>query len=296
MAQKTIITLIDDLDPDGELVADETVSFALDGVAYEIDLTTENAHVLRARLKQFKEAARVIKAGPRRVARPMTEPAGDGATLSRHRNGDDPADIRAWALQAGLTLPTRGRLPAKVGAAYRAAKGHNHAPLEELLREQQNDTATPAPAKSRRPLKAPKEAPHEKPAPAQDAPDNSDQDPNEAAAAQHYKPLTQLSPDALKKKWEKRTAHGCQRTERVAEMTLVERIEAIGSGASDRNVTILGMLAGVIPLKNGKVSFLSGSSVRLENLEMIQYAPETEHGWEITDFGRYAHQYHSAGG
>lgn len=294
MAQKTIITLIDDLDPSGELVADETVHFALDGKSYEIDLCADNAHVLRARLKEFIQGGREVKAGPRRVTRPMTQPAGDGATSSRHQNGDDPADIRAWALKEGLTLPTRGRLPAKVCAAYRDAKGHNRARLEELLREQQGNPAAPAPAKSRRPLRVPEETPREaEPVTGSSA---THQDPNEAAAAEHYRPLTQLSPDAQKRKWERRIAHGCERTEKVEEMTLVERIEAIASGASNRNVTILGMLAGVIPLKNGKVSFLSGSCVRLENLEMIRYAPGTEHGWEITEFGRYAHQYHTVGG
>ena len=36
MAQKTVVSLIDDLD--GESEADETVEYALDGVTYEIDL------------------------------------------------------------------------------------------------------------------------------------------------------------------------------------------------------------------------------------------------------------------
>ena len=40
MAQKVQVLLVDDLDG-GE--ADETVAFSLDGVAYEIDLSTNNA-------------------------------------------------------------------------------------------------------------------------------------------------------------------------------------------------------------------------------------------------------------
>ncbi len=40
MAQKVQVLLVDDLDG-GE--ADETVTFALDGKTYEIDLTTANA-------------------------------------------------------------------------------------------------------------------------------------------------------------------------------------------------------------------------------------------------------------
>ena len=44
MAQKVQVVLVDDLDG-GE--ADETVSFALDGVSYEIDLSSKNAAALR---------------------------------------------------------------------------------------------------------------------------------------------------------------------------------------------------------------------------------------------------------
>ena len=44
MAQKTIVQLIDDLD---QGPADETVSFALDGAAYEIDLSAANAAKMR---------------------------------------------------------------------------------------------------------------------------------------------------------------------------------------------------------------------------------------------------------
>src|SRR5665648_758302 len=40
MAQKVQVVLVDDIDGGS---ADETVTFALDGVAYEIDLTTANA-------------------------------------------------------------------------------------------------------------------------------------------------------------------------------------------------------------------------------------------------------------
>ncbi len=49
MAQHTVIRLVDDLD-DTEIVdgAGQTVSFALDGRQYEIDLTNEHAVEMRA--------------------------------------------------------------------------------------------------------------------------------------------------------------------------------------------------------------------------------------------------------
>src|SRR3954451_4480810 len=45
MAQRTTVSLIDDLD--GQSEADETVEYAVDGVTYEIDLTTDHAEALR---------------------------------------------------------------------------------------------------------------------------------------------------------------------------------------------------------------------------------------------------------
>ena len=58
MAQKVQVLLVDDLDG-GE--ASETVSFALDGSSYEIDLSGKNAEEMRDALAKYVGAAR--KAG-----------------------------------------------------------------------------------------------------------------------------------------------------------------------------------------------------------------------------------------
>ena len=58
MAQKVQVLLVDDLDG-GE--ATETVSFALDGTSYEIDLSGKNAEELRDAFAKYVGAAR--KAG-----------------------------------------------------------------------------------------------------------------------------------------------------------------------------------------------------------------------------------------
>lgn len=55
MAKKVTVTLVDDFDGSG--AADETVEFGLDGVTYEIDLSTKNATKLRGDLKQWVAAA-----------------------------------------------------------------------------------------------------------------------------------------------------------------------------------------------------------------------------------------------
>ncbi|MGB3285020.1 MAG: Lsr2 family protein, partial [Mycolicibacter algericus] len=65
MAKKVTVTLIDDFD--GEGAADETVEFGLDGVTYEIDLSTKNATKLRSDLKKWADAGRRV--GGRRRGR-----------------------------------------------------------------------------------------------------------------------------------------------------------------------------------------------------------------------------------
>lgn len=62
VAQKVQVLLVDDLDG-GE--ADETVTFALDGKTYEIDLTTSNADKLRGLLEPYTKGGRRTGAAPR---------------------------------------------------------------------------------------------------------------------------------------------------------------------------------------------------------------------------------------
>ena len=104
MAQKVNIVLVDDLDGSD---AEETVSFALDGKEYEIDLNAKNAGELRDALAPYVGHAR--KAGGR---------GGRGAPRTPARA---PADIRAWARENGFDVPERGRVAAEVREAYVAA-------------------------------------------------------------------------------------------------------------------------------------------------------------------------------
>jgi len=57
MAQKVTVLLVDDIDGGS---ADETVSFSLDGVSYEIDLSTKNAKAFRDALAQYVGQARRV--------------------------------------------------------------------------------------------------------------------------------------------------------------------------------------------------------------------------------------------
>jgi nucleoid-associated protein Lsr2 len=106
MAQKVQVILVDDIDGGA---ADETVSFSLDGVSYEIDLSTKNAASFRDGLAQYVGTAR--KVGGRS--------AGRGSARRRSAGGDNrTAQIREWARSNGHAVNERGRISAKVVEAY----------------------------------------------------------------------------------------------------------------------------------------------------------------------------------
>jgi Lsr2 len=107
MAQETIVRLLDDIDGKP---ADETVSFSLDGITYEIDLRTKNADKLRKVFAPYMEKAR--KGGVRRAGR------GSGRGGRTAHNRERAADIRGWAKEHGITINDRGRIPAEIVQAY----------------------------------------------------------------------------------------------------------------------------------------------------------------------------------
>jgi hypothetical protein len=109
MAQKTIVQLIDDLD---QGVADETVSFGLDGTNYEIDLSAKNAAKLRDAMANYVANAR--RSG-RSAAR-----TGTSGRRGRGVRGDreQTQAIREWARKNGFKIGEKGRIPAHVLEAY----------------------------------------------------------------------------------------------------------------------------------------------------------------------------------
>lgn len=111
MAQKVNVILVDDLDGNE---ADETVTFALDGVDYEIDLNKDNAAQLRESLGRYIDVARRVGGRRRRGQRSGGGAAANGGSASA-------ADIRQWARENGWDVPERGRVSAEVREAYAAA-------------------------------------------------------------------------------------------------------------------------------------------------------------------------------
>ncbi|MCT9006261.1 histone-like nucleoid-structuring protein Lsr2 [Streptomyces sp. NPDC054766] len=111
MAQKVQVLLVDDLDG-GE--ADESVTFALDGKTYEIDLTTANADKLRGLLDPY------VKGGRRTGGRAS---GGRGKARAASGGSQDTALIRAWAKENGYEVNDRGRVPATIREEYEKANG-----------------------------------------------------------------------------------------------------------------------------------------------------------------------------
>jgi len=110
MAQKVQVILVDDVDG-GE--AEESVSFSLDGVNYEIDLSADNAAALRDALAPWVGHARRV--GGRSSGR------GRGRTARAVSVKPDLADVRAWARENGWQVSDRGRVSGEVMAAYESA-------------------------------------------------------------------------------------------------------------------------------------------------------------------------------
>ncbi|SNT64428.1 Lsr2 protein [Asanoa hainanensis] len=118
MAKETIVKLVDDIDGS---TANQTVTFALDGVTFEIDLSDENAGKLRETLQPFVEAGTKVTADGTRHTRTVI--SAQGASLREETRA-----IRAWgqkyAAQLGLEqVGDRGAIPQRVRDAYEQHEG-----------------------------------------------------------------------------------------------------------------------------------------------------------------------------
>lgn len=106
MSQRVQVILEDDLDG-GD--ATETVTFALDGITYEIDLNEKNAAGLRDALAGYVGAGRRV-GGRRSTSAP-----------SSRSSKNDLAKIREWARANGHDVSDRGRISQKIRDAYAQA-------------------------------------------------------------------------------------------------------------------------------------------------------------------------------
>lgn len=106
--QKVIVKLTCDLPHPKEVAATETIRFKLNGSAFELDTCADDAKKMRATMAPFIDAARpAVKAKPKPQAR--------GWSQKKHAQV-----VRQWAAAHDMPVGARGRIPARVEAAYAA--------------------------------------------------------------------------------------------------------------------------------------------------------------------------------
>ncbi|QIS18179.1 histone-like nucleoid-structuring protein Lsr2 [Nocardia terpenica] len=116
MAQKTVVETYDDVSGeriDTTIVPNPTISFAIDGVEYEIELGAKNRDKFYATFDPYTKVAR--RTGGRRSNRKSAGVSNGSGGLSKA----ELSKIRDWAQENGRTAPARGRLPKELVEAYR---------------------------------------------------------------------------------------------------------------------------------------------------------------------------------
>ncbi len=114
MGQRIEVVLTCDLH-DGEVPAEETVTFAVDGTTYAFELCDEH-------LQEFRDAVGRYVAAARRADQPRRgRRRADGG--GRRGGPTDLSEVRAWARGQGYKVSERGRISTEVQEAYEAANG-----------------------------------------------------------------------------------------------------------------------------------------------------------------------------
>src|SRR5215213_738134 len=122
MGQRIEVVLTCDLH-DGEVPAEETVTFSVDGTTYAFELCAAHLKEFRDTLGRYVGAARRADQ-PRRGRRRAADAGGPARRSSGGRRGaTDLSEVRAWARGRGYEVSDRGRISAQVQEAYEAATG-----------------------------------------------------------------------------------------------------------------------------------------------------------------------------
>ncbi|MFC9839680.1 Lsr2 family protein [Rhodococcus sp. NPDC127530] len=114
MARKVVVELTDDID--GTMFGEdgETISYAVDGVEYQIDLKDEHAKELRETFEYYIAHSTRLGGRKHRADRQVNPAAAK-------RPSGETKKIRAWAIEQGYELSSRGRLPTEVEQAFHDA-------------------------------------------------------------------------------------------------------------------------------------------------------------------------------
>jgi len=109
--KKFKVMRVDDIDG---AEATATVQFSYQGKAYEIDLSDDNRYRLEEALGKYISKARPT--GRRKAATTAKK------TVRTASRTSDQQKARAWAVDHGVDVGSRGRVPANVMSEYRKTK------------------------------------------------------------------------------------------------------------------------------------------------------------------------------
>jgi hypothetical protein len=114
MAEQVIRQKVDDLERERgtNVVADEQITFGIDGTSYVIDLSTDNAKALREALRPFVE-----------VATPLIDHTVRENLTPAQAKKAELGSIRTWAESQGTHVNRRGRIPREIIEKYEQANG-----------------------------------------------------------------------------------------------------------------------------------------------------------------------------
>ncbi len=109
--KKTLVTYIDDVSgkPASKV---ETITFAVEGQLFEIDLNPLNAANFRRSVAKYVKNARKVSGSPRKAL--------DGRKVTHPK--DYVHAVRTWAQEQGYEVANRGRVPLSLYKAYEDAK------------------------------------------------------------------------------------------------------------------------------------------------------------------------------
>jgi Lsr2 len=123
--KKTIEVRVCDLHK-GNTEAASTVRMSWNGKSYQLDLCDQHRSELDSAVSSWVTAVRPAKkSAPQRTKKATRAKRSTGPKRRAPRKSGGNASIaqmREWAQANGLDVKTRGRIPAEIRAAYRAAK------------------------------------------------------------------------------------------------------------------------------------------------------------------------------
>jgi len=128
---KTVTTMTDDLTGDPyEDGRGETVTFTVEGVSYELDLSSASVEAFREHMGEYVQHARRVGSTGTRKARgkasaPKSTAPKSTAKAATGSSSDVPTpdEVRAWAQDNSVQVNSRGRISGAVVKQYLDAQG-----------------------------------------------------------------------------------------------------------------------------------------------------------------------------